>query len=638
MKNLFRFSISTKLLVVITLILLAVTIPLSFKAADMFKTESSRREENANITFANARASELSVIFKNVHEKASIIGSMMLSPQVNASKQLRDLVRSLFLNDRDMLALNFYQTGEEVKKIHSFVNHTKLEQMGQSEDYLTHLEKTLSFPFQRVINGEVTIENRSLPEGLAILTFGIPLVQDDKGRVSFFVLADVRQSGFEKELHLGSERKSFMVNKAGIILAHPDEKLVLNRSDFSHVDIVKQALESRVLRGQFKYRSAEGAFFYGAFTRTDYGPVVITEIPETVVLEPAFMIRREIYYLTGIILSISLVLIFLFSLTLTRPIIKLSEIAREIGEGKFDIPIKKLVRSSDEVGDLASSVNWMSDKIASLLVQEKAKAEIEKELEIANAVQMTFLSDPSNLAPFNIASFYASASQCGGDWWGHYRVAPEVELLLIGDATGHGVAAALVTAMAYSTSDIFAQKLIQGQDRGSYRPSVILKELNRLLYDCLHGQFCMSFFAAFIDAKNNTVTYANAGHCFPYLIPKDPKDERAIKSGMLLPVRSLRYQQPTDASILGIRDDVSFVDETVQLKKGDRIVFYTDGVTEARSDEGVMWGTKNFLKSVTKHYDNTIKVMCENVIKDLRTYYTKETFEDDATLIVTEYT
>lgn len=636
MKNLFKFSISTKLLIVISLILLSVTIPLSFQAADLFKNESSRREESANIAFADARASEISVIIKNIQEKATIIGSILLSPQVVASKRLHELLNSLFLNDRDLLALNFYRNDEELMKIHSMVDSTKLAQMGQTEDYLKHLDKTLSFPFQTVLNGEVTIENRSLPDGLAILTFGVPLVHDEKGRVSVFVLADVKQSSIQKRFHMEAARRSFLVNKDGVILAHPSEKHVLGRSNFYQVDIVGKALESMVLKGQFKYTPENEGDYYGAFSRTDYGPVVITEIPEAVVHEPAYMIRREIFYLTGMILSISLVLIFLFSLTLTRPIIKLSEIAREIGEGKFDIPIKKLIKSSDEVGALASSVNWMSEKIQSLLVQEKQKAEIEKELEIANAVQMTFLSDPSNVEPFNIASFYASASKCGGDWWGHYRVADDVELLLIGDATGHGVAAALVTAMAYSTSDIFAQRL-KGSP-GPYKPSLILTELNRLLYDCLHGQFCMSFFAAYLNAKNGTITYANGGHCFPYLIPKDPNDKRAAKTTGILPAKALRYQQVSEASILGIRNDVTFADDTIELKKGDRIVFYTDGVTEARSDEGATWGTKNLLKSITKHNDNTIKIMCEHVIKDLRSFYTKETFEDDATLVVTEYT
>ena len=103
-------------------------------------------------------------------------------------------------------------------------------------------------------------------------------------------------------------------------------------------------------------------FYFGAFAHTQFGAVVISEIAESIILEPSAMIRREVYYLTGIILSLSFIVIFLFSLTLTRPIVILSRIATAIGKGNFGCQTCKFHRRSRQPRFFSRNDAWRTQR------------------------------------------------------------------------------------------------------------------------------------------------------------------------------------------------------------------------------------------------------------------------------------
>ena len=112
---------------------------------------------------------------------------------------------------------------------------------------------------------------------------------------------------------------------------------------------------------------------------------------------------------------------------------------------------------------------------------------------------------------------------------GSYNISEGVELVLIGDATGHGVPAALITAMTYAVSNVLVKNMI-GKKFDEIQPSEILYEINKILYGALAGQLCMTFFAVLLDTHDNRMKYANGGHCFPILVPIREFDERLKKT------------------------------------------------------------------------------------------------------------
>ena len=213
-------------------------------------------------------------------------------------------------------------------------------------------------------------------------------------------------------------------------------------------------------------------------------------------------------------------LIFLFAVALsyllTQSVVenlkKVFQGTIRIAEGDFEHPIQ--VQSQDEVGYLAASVNWMAEKIRKLLKDTSNRAHLEQELSTAKMVQESFLKDSAYQSEyFKLSSFYKPAGECGGDWWGHFNITPEIDIVIIGDATGHGIPAALITSMAFSTSNLCAELVRNAEVDLS--PASILTRLNRLLNRSLEGSLCMTFFAMVLDAENGSITYANGGHVFP---------------------------------------------------------------------------------------------------------------------------
>lgn len=373
----FKLSIATKLLIVITGILLSATVPLSFKSASLFRDVSMKREEGANLSHAYAKAHEISIILQNLRDRASTISSMILYAQKQNLYIIDDVLNSTFQNDTETLSLSFYKTGKEgVQKVKEFINGKALSQSGLKDNYLLAVNKKFPIPTNNILNGEYIILNRSINKKMPILTVGIPLFKNSKGQVNFFVTSDLKQSLFQKSFAELSERKSYLVNKNGIVLAHYDESFVIKRKNLSNTKIVSMAVRSKLARGASSYLNPmNNKNYFAAYSKTQFSPVIITEIPESIILEPSLMIRREVFYVTGMILSVAFLIVFLFSLTLTKPIILLSKIARAIGQGKFNIPVVRLVNSSDEVGNLAHSVQSM---LSGLIERDKAKSILNK--------------------------------------------------------------------------------------------------------------------------------------------------------------------------------------------------------------------------------------------------------------------
>ena len=184
--------------------------------------------------------------------------------------------------------------------------------------------------------------------------------------------------------------------------------------------------------------------------------------------------------------------------------------------------------------------------------------------------------------------------------------------------------------MAYATTNIFA--------RLSQDPSVILDEINKLLYNCLEGQLCMTFFAAILDSNTDKLIYANGGHCFPLLIPKDPEDSRIQKrTPSYLPMIPLTNPDNSESSVLGMHGSAQFKNKEIDLKKFDRIVFYTDGLTEAKDKKNKMWGNRRMYKSITRHNPKSIDLMVDGIITDLEDFHQQDAYEDDVTLVIVEY-
>ncbi len=188
---------------------------------------------------------------------------------------------------------------------------------------------------------------------------------------------------------------------------------------------------------------------------------------------------------------------------------------------------------------------------------------IEADLALARKIQMKLI--PSKSPAPNIASFYKPMDKIGGDFFDFivFREPDHVGIFL-SDVSGHGVSAAFITSMIKT-----AILQIASQNE---KPSILLKYLNSILYNQTGGNFVTAFYGIF-DSKTNKLLFSNAGHNQPYLI-NDDKIEYLPTMKKGYPLALINNEELKQQHKL-------YTDESFTLKKRSKILFYTDGLTEA---------------------------------------------------------
>jgi phosphoserine phosphatase RsbU/P len=222
--------------------------------------------------------------------------------------------------------------------------------------------------------------------------------------------------------------------------------------------------------------------------------------------------------------------------------------------GPFDTPFATIIELLATLS-LALIILLRSNR------QSRQQAQLEGEIASAREVQQVILPEAVASVPgFRVESVYEPAQQVGGDF---FQTLPDGKgglLVVVGDVAGKGLPAAMLVSMLVGA--------IRSVAEFTSAPDEILEHLNRRLAGRSHGGFSTAIAAHF--AANGTVTLANAGHLPPYL------DGREIELPGSLP--------------LGIDAQASYEAQTLQLPAGSRLVFYSDGVIEARNASGELLG------------------------------------------------
>ncbi|RYZ95843.1 MAG: adenylate/guanylate cyclase domain-containing protein, partial [Proteobacteria bacterium] len=130
---------------------------------------------------------------------------------------------------------------------------------------------------------------------------------------------------------------------------------------------VKAAITSKFRSNHLRNFQIGDRAYYGVYYKTAAGPSVIAQIPKDIIREPVVQVKRQAYFVGGMVLSAALLVISLFSITLTRPIERLLEITEEVAQGNFDVNAAKRIRSRDEVNDLAIAFDRMTSGLKALV-------------------------------------------------------------------------------------------------------------------------------------------------------------------------------------------------------------------------------------------------------------------------------
>ncbi len=323
----------------------------------------------------------------------------------------------------------------------------------------------------------------------------------------------------------------------------------------------------------------------------------------------------------------------------TRPLEILSKAVDSLASGNL-IMIDN-IHKKDEFGNLAKSFNVMVDnlKIASevqynLIVEisnfneslEKKVAErtrtiqdqsqeLEKQIMIAKKIQLSLLpEDVPKINGANLSFRYQPMMGVGGDFIDFDYKNEDDLLLFICDVSGHGVPAAfLATMVKMSLQDCYEMKL---------GPAESLKKIHRALQGKLSGHFLSAVYCH-INLKEGIMTSANAGH-----LP-------ILKVGLNGEYEFINSR----GRILCEAFSTNSEEATTNLKVGDKIILYTDGITEARNKEQEMFGNDRLIEiSLSFHFDSSSD-LCNKIYDSVLSFTgnSQSQFTDDITILVAEY-
>ena len=246
------------------------------------------------------------------------------------------------------------------------------------------------------------------------------------------------------------------------------------------------------------------------------------------------------------------------------------------------------------------------------LEQERIERErIEQELRVARRIQQASLpKEVPTLEGWEISPLYRSAKEVGGDFYDFHLLSEGRLGLVVGDATGKGVPAALVM----STTCGMLQAVSQASD-SSPSPGEVLKRVNEALTVRIPPNMFVTCFYAILEPRSGHLSYANAGHDLPYVWHNGECEELRAR-GMPL----------------GLMPSMSYEEKEIELDVGEGVFFYSDGLVEAHDPKGEMFGFPRLRALVAEHAEE--KSLGEFLMEELY-FFVGEGWEqeDDITLL-----
>ena len=284
--------------------------------------------------------------------------------------------------------------------------------------------------------------------------------------------------------------------------------------------------------------------------------------------------------------------------------------------GVFDLESDHLNAYSDD--DLAilqlltSQVAIIIEKVR-LHEQVVEKKRIQAQLEIARQVQLELLPDNDPQIPnFDISAYVFPAEEVSGDYYDWVKVFDDQIGIVVADAVGKGIPAALLVA--------FLRACLRSCVQVGYAPHIAFSKVSDLLRDSIDDNKFITGIYGILDSTNRTFVFSNAGHNPPLLIKADGE---------------YNYVQYGDTP-LGMFPDSHYHQHFIRFEQGQVMVIYTDGITEAANPNGEEYGEERLAKRVLEglQVKLTAKQLIDHIRKGVADFTERKFLDDDGTLFI----
>jgi len=335
--------------------------------------------------------------------------------------------------------------------------------------------------------------------------------------------------------------------------------------------------------------------------------------------------RTRVVAVSLVVLAIGVLLAALYGISLARPIKALTRQAERISRGDLDSRLD--AKRGDELGVLADAFDLMAGHLQTLLVEQAEKASLQKEMELARAVQQAMLP-PGALdqhGHIKVVGYCMPASHCGGDWWTYHKLSNGRMLLVVGDATGHGIHSAMVAATARG-----AVEALSGIDERLLTPDQVLRAIDSAIRQVGDQNVLMTAFAAMFESTTGALHYANAGQNFPYVIKLGAA--RVLEQASIISASGNPLGDP--------QIPVEIRRGTLQLRPGDLFVCFTDGVVERANPAGKLFGDRRLRSALTGQAlpdDEALVRLRDRIVATVERHAEGLQAEDGITLVLCHY-
>lgn len=421
----------------------------------------------------------------------------------------------------------------------------------------------------------------------------------------------------------------FILSKTGKPLVRPggdanyDSDIYETAKKLNNPDLVM--LADNMLAGRSGFATLDGVFdnfnsvvYYMPVSQNSWSVAVV--FPKRNLLGNLYITTTLVAF-TGIIGFILIIITIIFiTRRLTRPLQQLSESALEIGQGNFTVEMPSIA-INDEVMVLKDSIETMQTELQSyirnLLATERYKERLESELRVAHQIQMGYLRNDFTAfcanRNFGIIATLKSARHISGDFYDFFDVNEHTVCFAMGDVAGKGIPAALYMAIALT--------LTRSAAYSTQSLSLIVGKINEILVSQNKNAVFTTFFIGLLDTRTGEIIFCNAGHNYPYL----------LQQGELYEVKA------THGPALGVMDQVSFKTGQLKLNAKDKLVLFTNGVTDAKNTENLFFEKDNLEDALTNGAAADIHELMDDLLQRLQKFSGSQPPSDDIAVLALQW-
>lgn len=337
----------------------------------------------------------------------------------------------------------------------------------------------------------------------------------------------------------------------------------------------------------------------------------------------------------AISILVVIALAFLFSRILAEPLRRLTQGVERVSAGDFDHRVD--VRTHDEVGVLAQRFNEMvvtlKRNLADLARNADEHARLDADMRLARQVQEGIL--PTRLPPYpgcetlTIFAEMEPARAVGGDFYDVFHVDDDHIAVVVGDVSGKGISAGMFMMLV--------RTLLRGNARGRLSPARAVGWTNRFTAASNPEMMFATLFYLVCNRRDGFVRFTCAGHNPPLLLRRTPRGAAETQPDDTEQRPRAKPLTSIQDSLVGVEPDTDYHDNELRLLPGDRLVIYTDGVTEPVDADGEPFGEERLMRVVDACAGDSADACGRTIRRRVDAHQAGLSAFDDFTLVVLDF-